>query len=323
MPFHFRPLSGADLPICLPLHPGRIGHELLGIEKAISLWQSFAGHPAFHARTIEDSATRRIAGYGAAVFVRREFVAAEIARPQPLLNARLLLSIQEGNSPLLSWNEIARDNAAGQLNLVILSSAEDRRNLSPGQCLEVQCALALSFVDLFRGYRMERFLSEAVNADDVALCQSVGPFRLISRYESFFAAHPESAVNRDRGLFRVDHASNAASPGSAAMHCFIHREPKLRFGRLEQELLLAALRDRTDAGIAAALNLSPAAVKRRWARAFEIASAGGLFEASAGPTRGPSKRDLLVDYVKDHPEELRPYLWPDGSSLRARRAAAD
>ena len=85
----------------------------------------------------------------------------------------------------------------------------------------------------------------------------------------------------------------------------------------DQELLLAALKGFTDPELASELGLTEEAVKRRWAALFSRVeeSMPELFSSlrarsctqSSSQQRGPQKRHRILAYVRDHPEELRPY----------------
>ena len=95
------------------------------------------------------------------------------------------------------------------------------------------------------------------------------------------------------------------------MPFFTHKAPTLRLRRPSQEVLRAALRGLTDAEAAEELNLSKAAVKRRWAVIFEEISRTrpDVIPPSEGDKRGPEKRTKLLHFVREHPEEIRPFRY--------------
>jgi hypothetical protein len=57
------------------------------------------------------------------------------------------------------------------------------------------------------------------------------------------------------------------------------------------------------------LNLSVSAVRWRWAKVFShIAQIRpDLIDMQKDSTRGPTKRNRILQYVREHPEELRPW----------------
>jgi hypothetical protein len=120
--------------------------------------------------------------------------------------------------------------------------------------------------------------------------------------------------NRDRALFVVTRDDAMAVTGSIGAIVFSHREPILGLRLSEQQLLTAALKVSTDEELARELRLKLPTVKKRWASAFERISLTKpdlipTSDRSANcQTRGRQKRHLLLAYVRQHPEELRPYL---------------
>ena len=79
-----------------------------------------------------------------------------------------------------------------------------------------------------------------------------------------------------------------------------------------QQLLAAALNGATDEELGAELGLTVFAVKARWRSAFSRIAGirPGLVEDVNGlGGRGGQKRHRVVAYLREHPEELRPYAW--------------
>jgi hypothetical protein len=103
-------------------------------------------------------------------------------------------------------------------------------------------------------------------------------------------------------------------PGSIASILCAFRKPGLGLSPVQQRLLQAALHGLTDQQLAGELSLKLPAVKKRWVAIFEhVAKVRPDLLASTGMhnegTRGPQKRQYLLEYVREHPEELRP--WKD------------
>jgi len=78
-------------------------------------------------------------------------------------------------------------------------------------------------------------------------------------------------------------------------------------------LLLAGLRGGTDEELADELGISLSAVKKAWQSIYERVSAcDPELVPAAHPTesgayeRGKMKKQRLIAYLRDHPEELRP-----------------
>jgi hypothetical protein len=103
------------------------------------------------------------------------------------------------------------------------------------------------------------------------------------------------------------------NPSSIAAAVFLYTPPRFQFSQGAQELLAWALEGETDIAIATALHLSLPAVKMRWRFIYDRVAAvapellpkptGHLSESA----RGKEKRRSVVEYVRNHPEELRPF----------------
>lgn len=299
MPFLWRELREADLLDCLMLHPGHIGDEIVGRERAIELWRTLIRNPGFHSAVIEDPESHRIVGFGASVFVTEEFVAGELAAPRPYLNSRILEAQHLNRPVVLTWESIARANARGSLNVVVLFSCWDRSARSPVQVHEVQALFAVSFYELHVGYNLDRLLFEAVDEGDLGYLESISAWRICHRFQQ---------LPRALGICTLE--TSMVRTGSAAMLLFHRRTPVLRLRRPSQELLLLAVRGLSDFEIAEKLHLSLPAVRRRWAGVFEQVGARrpDLLPPAQGPFRGEEKRKKLLNFVREHREELRPYF---------------
>jgi DNA-binding CsgD family transcriptional regulator len=102
--------------------------------------------------------------------------------------------------------------------------------------------------------------------------------------------------------------------GSWVSPLFRYQPPILGFSRSEQRLLWAALRGATDDELSDALSISLSAVKKTWrsiyARAMDQLPElipNQLSEEVLTQDRGKEKKRRLIAYLREHPEELRPF----------------
>jgi DNA-binding CsgD family transcriptional regulator len=227
---------------------------------------------------------------------------------QPFIARRLLAQWVAGERPFLNAQEVARANVSPGLNLVMthyggrrddpradIANYESSRRALRGWNLRTYTAeLSLDPPRDNRewgrslGYRVLEYSPDRLRADGIA--ESQAPF--------IWAAT------------RLDAESN---PGYAMALLFrSFAAPRLGFTRLEQHLLSLALDGATDASIARAADFSESAVKKHFRRLYEKARAIGVLalaadEGPAQPTRGVELRRHLLSYLREHPEELRPY----------------
>jgi hypothetical protein len=154
---------------------------------------------------------------------------------------------------------------------------------------------------LLAGYRVHRVFGEAIG-DEIGFMRMSGVANEVGTF-------PE----RNLAINVVTSQEALARPGSIASAYFNHREPLLQLSGGEQLLLSAAAEGQTDSDLALSLGLTMPAVKARWRSIFarcarlkpEVAPE---FHGEGG--RGPQKRHRVLAYLREHPEELRPFA-PD------------
>jgi hypothetical protein len=302
---YWRPLREADLSHCLDLQPACLGDKIVGHAAALHIWRQLLNNPAFQATVIESDrpiAKHKIVGCGMGVFVSPDFADREIANPQPGLNDRILASIANEQSVVLTRDEIAAGNAGDGLDFVNLYGTWRDGSLNPDQLAEVHALLGTSFAEHFAGFRFNHVLKETIGEPLIALARATGTYRIVAEF-------PDS----NSALAVVTRESALAAPYSVASSIYRYQPPVLRLRPAEQELLAAALSGKTDAELSAELSLGLESIKKRWLSVFdrvtqykpEILDQG---DPDSGE-RGPQKRHRVVAYVRSHPEELRPYSW--------------
>jgi hypothetical protein len=219
----------------------------VGREAALRAW--LFSQRAFRGIALESET--EVIGLPASVFVLPEFMSAEVEDPRPCVNSRVIAALAQGRPVLLPDDRVGACNATAGIDVVnILGSWRDRAWTSD-EMSQITALLAESFLECHRGYRMRRLLREAPNARELRMVRASGAFRLLATF-------PESAI---AFLTKED---TLAVPFSVLRLVFRYQRPVLRLGECDQQLLLAALRGRTDAELGVELGLSVAAVKRRW-----------------------------------------------------------
>jgi hypothetical protein len=327
----WRPVRPADLEECLSINPKGMGHEIVGRARAVAAWQGLLKSRSFQSFAIESDEPihrHRIAGFGASVFVSAEFVKREIADPKPGLNARLMSSIASGEAIVPTAKQVAYENAQGSLHLIVLQGGSMLEGLTPEQCQDVLRQVGLAVFSCLDGYQIRIALMETTSAMEIRHAKLFPIWKVRSTFEGFHRHNPGSSWNRDRALFAVDRADGPAFvvPGGP------RREPVLRLRNSDQDLLAAALKGLTDLELAEELGLKLSTLKKRWAAVFNrVANAKpdllpGLDDNIDGQARGRQKRHRLLAYVREHPEELRPFLHSQASrnqpSSRSRSSSA-
>lgn len=305
----WRKLQKTDLQICLRTHP----EALSGVTDttAYGALSAVADTPSFMGVVVEskDAAGRAtMVASGASVFVDEEFALAEVENPRPGLMARILSAELDGHSVVLNRDKIAKANATTGLSAVTLWAALRSDTCSLQMIDSVLHEFFRSYPALRAGYFHRRVLFEIVDINNRIWVQSLGIARILE-FRTSFQEH--------QGLALLEPSTSRALDVSLAGPLFRQHRPILGLTAADQELLLAVLEDDLpDADLARRLNLSVSAIKRRWEALYARieTSCPSLFQNETlddslrkRGERGVEKRRRVFHYVRNHPEELRPF----------------
>jgi hypothetical protein len=319
---YWRTTTRGDLAECLSLHPAKNGAENLGRDLALQAWQQLfhmahASRSAVVERRWNDRA--EIVGFGFATFVKKSFAEAEVRNPKPGLNGRILESIVLRKSVVATYEQVRDANTQGDLEQVILDTSWKHTLMYRDEVDEVRILLGQAYQELYAGYHLSRILTELVDERDWWHLAGQKTFQIVDRFEAFRQENPVTTWNADRALVAVTVESMRVDPHSVAAGLFQYRHrPQFGFARGEQELLEAALSGMDDEAASKSLFVSVAALKRRWANIFDrvAATQPDLIPLDGNGKRGLQKRPRILAWVRNHPEELRPF---DPSKRRDKR----
>jgi hypothetical protein len=320
--FNWRRPSASDLAEGLKLHPAKMGAEVVGECRASQAWQRmFEMKHACRGAVIEARWEDKveIVGFGFGAFVKKSFTDAEREHPAPGLNSRIVESVACGSSVIATPEEVRDANTSGDLHQVIMDTSWKQNRLSAAQVDDVRILLGRAYYELFSGYRFSLILLECVDGVDLWHIEGHLRMRIADRFEAWRKAHPGSAWNEDRALVEVTSDTMRKDPHSIAAEIFHHGPPpQIGFTLGEQELLEVALQGVDDAEASKALFVTVPAIKRRWAGIFARASDArpDVCPPDAGSTRGVQKRQRVLAYVRQHPQELRPFNFGGGQKKR-------
>lgn len=247
---------------------------------------------------------------GLSTFLSDAAADAYLAHPEPHFAARLVERALSGERTLfLDDAAIGRANAGAGLNLFILGFGYTYPPGSP----HVGSLLARAiehFVSAHAGFRLKRLMREDP-APIAEMFQRSGMRTLAAFPDDMGEGAPRVATLLERDDI------NPLFPFSPATALFQFAAPHIGFSRAERRLLAAALDGCSDADLASVLGISPNTVKRTWRAVFDRASEKApyiLGPANAAPqsegVRGQEKRRHLLTYLRDNPQELRPYAFP-------------
>lgn len=314
----YRSLEAADIQPCLALAGKDYAEDPEIYHRASQLWQGVRAAGALNGMVLEDltrAPGERLASFGMSVFVSPQFMASARRGETPGLAALVARRLAVGDSPVLGPDAVRRANSGEGLHLLVLHYAE-APDPTPERLQGVRDKQVETFFFVHGGYRCAEML---VEHRDERLRQFAleGGFQVRSEYGHYYRRHPRPPSECPT-LLGITREETLPHPGLHVSRLFLYTPPQLYFKPREQALLWHALLDKTDTEMAAALNITAAAVKKRWAGIYDRAAdiLPALFpdppgsDAARRETRGQEKRRHLLRYLRLHPEELRPVEGP-------------
>lgn len=298
-----REMTDGDVVECLAIEPRHLGAELVGRERAIALWQELTRSRSFNSVVVENEQDGRVLAFGGSVFVTAEFAEAEMEAPRPYISSRIFASVGTERTAVYPQDELCNGHRQERLYVVILAGNQ-RDDLTDAQRDEARMLLAYRFVEAHVGYPLERVLMESVGEEQRLSTLSSGVWREVCAFRE-----------ENRALLTLARESAFSATGSIAGAMFQYQAPVLGLHDTHKQLLGEALLGGTDAELAERMKISPAALKKRWKAVFDriaetrpaLLPAGD--QEDAMDARGRQKRHHVVNYVRSHPEEIRPFRW--------------
>ena len=330
MNLHVRDAGSDDFPGCY-----RVCYETFGYERQpnedVARELRFVWNSPLTLSTVVEDADRvtatpwkRIVGYLDALFVTDGFIHWAFHDMPPFVNRNIMMRLPDGSSPLMTLDAIKENQATSGLNLLVTHWGWEG-GLTGGDILRVQERMAHEFLQQVRGYNIKEILIEVVGQEAYRMTQTAG-YDVRRTYGEDPDAPPASLP--DLRAFLLGASRGAAKAGTWISPCFVHTRPRLLLTPQDQALLSWQIRvGGTDRDYAQLQGVSLDAVKKQWERLdlrvsqpnsplFSERKDGvqesrpargknGFVEKRKGP-RGEGKRHQVIQYVRNHPEELRP-----------------
>ncbi len=257
----------------------------------------------------------RIIAFRLSAFFDEEFAADYMRRPYRQVAAAVWERSLSGRSPILDRQRVARQNVRGELNLGVLHATARKRTYAHPVMARLLTMLPSSFQVAHAGYRIRRMVFyEVFGPATVRMMRTIGfrPYDLppeLSADER--AVHPAG----DSQVFFWDPEDHLFETmpvlATAAVGCPM---PRFRFSPAQQRLMLAALEGRADREIALTLGVRQDTLRQTWEAIYRRVDQvdGRLLpggDDGRDGRRGSEKRRNLIEYCRQHLEELRPWDW--------------
>jgi hypothetical protein len=322
-----RPTRLEDFEDCYRvIHKGFVFEKSKTKEDLRTLWRQIFDEGIAVSAVVEDRDRpegKRVVAHGLTLFVTEDF-AHQTATNLPAYPVLQILRLwKKGERPFLTPREIARANTAGGLQAMGLFFGWEKDSAQNEEKKRLE--LMQSFFEVHAGWRLKGFQME-VNGTWEKNLMEVNGYTLIRDYkESQIVPKPPKDLRPFlMGLYKKD--SERWRPQFHPAKTFNYTPPRFQFSAGEKEMLVRALEDQTDLEISLSLGLSPWTVKKRWQAVYakvERTDPGLLRRhrhrsSKPGEAQRAQRRRGLLDYLRQHPEEIRPTL-PQGRRRPALR----
>lgn len=314
--------SVRDLAECYALH------ESLGLPYSKrswrvlpELWRRLLAKGAMLLCLVADRAKlvgSRIISFGAIVFVTDDFCSEARSRLPPYVGVELTRQYLSRQLPVLNREQVAHANAGDGLNVMMCFEGWAQDGLSPEQLFAVRAKQGEALHLALSGYHVKEFLANPIGANASQWMLDAGA-RLRRDYFSYFRKNHLAKPERPGRPYLIGLTKQEAftHPGSNIAGLFVYTTPRFHFNRSQRVLLRHALMGETCEELATSLSISPWTVKKRWHAIYErVADVDRELlprPIAYGPhatSRGPERRRRLLNYLRQHPEELRPFEPP-------------
>ena len=319
MTIHCRPMLPKDVRECveiLAVHPVVAPRYGDSIDQLRPAWLCLLGCEAFRSMIFEERNGHkvRIVGAGLAAFVREDFIRELKTPPFFWIGPELARRVACGESPLLTDSQVCAANTLEGLNLVlwhVCVTPEDAKRA------DVRNQVSAGFFESFRGYLLKEMIAlQAVFVEELGWIADGGGLFLSPRNGAYTdeMEKPASELLVAPHVFGLTREL-ALRKMSWISSLFLYEAPKIEFSAGERRLLVAALRGGTDAELSDELAISLSAVKKAWHSVYERAAENlpqsilddEVRKENSNGEPGKQKKQRLLTYLREHPEELRPY----------------
>src|SRR6266481_5103931 len=278
--------SAQDLANCYALHESlRLPYAKTSRRILPEMWRTLLSQGVMQLFLVEDRvkpAGSRIVSFNASVFVTDEFCSQARLTLPPYLGVELARRYLSRQLPVLNRDQVARANAVTGLNIVMCFEGWAEDGFAPEQILAIREKQSEAFSLALRGYRIKEFLTDPIGRETSQWMLDAGATILITFDKILFSSQ------------------------------------NLRSGH--------ALLGQTCEKLATSLCLSPWTVKKRWQAIYERVMdvdnellPPSIACGAHGSSRGAERKRHLLNYLRQHLEELRPFKPPAERRQAVRR----
>jgi DNA-binding CsgD family transcriptional regulator len=252
--------------------------------------------------------------FGASVFLRPGLIDEWLAQPRRGIAERLYRALLAGEAPIISGRDLARANSGAGVDVCILHFCERPVDLFTPMGQQLLAMGHAAFRDAHLGYHIRAIVHETFRPVHKALQLASGMVQLHEFAEPTADECSDPRPSVQVGMTRIQ--SLAEPAGSPISLLFRSEMPRYFFAASERRVLRAALSGRSDADIGSQLGVTRDAVKKTWRNVFARVDRETNGRATGDGEQTGHRRRRLLEYIRQHPEELRPFVRPSESRGR-------
>ncbi|MBD5657830.1 MAG: hypothetical protein IAI50_22030 [Candidatus Eremiobacteraeota bacterium] len=280
------------------------------------MWSSIvAANDGISAVIADARVPSQVLHFSFGVFVTNERAESYHRLIEPKIACAMAAEFSAGGRPFLNANEIARQNASDGLNLVVTNTG--RVALQGQRAEKLRAAAYESSRKAMSSWNLRSFTNEVFDFNFHGEPKQAGAAFGFQAKRYTGTQIDDARISRDLEPWlwfatRRDALERPAGM-SMAMLFVSFTPPKFEFSVQEQRILKLALDGHTDESIAEIANASLSTVKKRFRLIYDKVEAADSAGDSSGirfsgdGMRGAEARRHLLNYLRAHPAEMRPY----------------
>ena len=317
MSVRWRSMRPGDVRECVeivaadPVSGPRYGSAITHLQ---SVWLRLLGWRAFRSVVFEELGGQRprLIGVGISAFLTEDYAHAVKGPLLFWVAPDLVRRVMAGEAPLLNDRQLQDANTSCGLRNYVwhgCTRLEDRARP------EVHNSVITAFVEQHRGYFLSELLAQGEGEQQVEMILNTGGL-LWSGTAGGYVVAPADSPKRllsEPHILGLTREMALGQVGSWVGSLFIYQSPQFGLRPSEQRLLTTALEGGTDEELAEDLGISLSAVKKAWRTIYQRIAGSQpallpdeLTDERWGGKRGKEKKQRLIAYLREHPEELRP-----------------
>lgn len=319
----FRVVSESDVDACFDLlkTDGRcmLSPEMAatapGVLRMLSAINTdYRGHSSLW-ETHDEPGEGKMNAFGMGVFVHDWFMDGLLGKPRPYMSEAFYRCVREGRMPVLTNRELAVANAKSSLNLFILHYVQRVHEIFHPDNQPLVPLGPQAWTANYAGYNMRRIMWELYGQEGSSYLGGAG-FKQVANF-SAQTAHLAPDRQPNWNVMEQDGNAQLRAFNSLSLLVFNSPKPRLNLTPAQQRVLILSLQGETDKEIAERNNISLDAVKQTWEGVLdrvpmEVKSdrdkgSGAAAANGTSSKRGPERRRAILQYIRQHMEELRPY----------------